>query len=53
MSLFNAISSASTVIVLIVFIGIVAWAWSSNRKQDFDEASRLPLDDDEPTPPTS
>lgn len=36
-----------TVLLLVVFIGIVAWAWSSARKRDFEEAARLPLDDDE------
>lgn len=35
-----------TAVLLIVFVGIVAWAWSSKRKQKFDEAARLPLDDD-------
>ena len=36
-----------TVLVLIVFIGIVIWAWSDKRKSYFDEAAQLPLDDDE------
>ena len=35
--------------LLVIFIGIVVWAWSGKRKRDFDEAARLPLeDDDEP-----
>ena len=38
-----------TVILLIIFIGIVLWAWSSRRKPDFDEAARLPLEDDAPS----
>lgn len=38
-----------TVVVFIVFIGIVLWAFSSRRKKDFDEASRLVLDEDKPT----
>ncbi len=37
-----------TVIVFIVFIGIVLWAYSGRRKKDFDEAARLVLDDDKP-----
>ena len=37
-----------TVILFIVFIGIVLWAYSSRRKKDFDEAARLALDDDTP-----
>ena len=44
MSLFH---SLWTVVLLAVFIGIVYWAWSSGRKQAFDEAARLPLEGDE------
>ena len=40
-----------TVALLVVFIGIVVWAWSGKRKQDFEQAARMPLDDDdEPAP---
>ena len=35
-----------TLSLLALFIGIVAWAWSGKRKAQFDEAARLPLDDD-------
>jgi cytochrome c oxidase cbb3-type subunit 4 len=39
-----------TLVLLIIFIGIVAWAYSSRRKSRFDEAARLPLEDnDAPT----
>ena len=38
--------SVWTVVVFLVFIGIVVWAWSSKRQQRFDEAARLPLEDD-------
>ncbi|MES1951120.1 cytochrome c oxidase subunit [Salinisphaera sp. S4-8] len=34
-----------TAIFLVLFLGIVAWAYSSRRRADFDEASRLPLND--------
>jgi cytochrome c oxidase cbb3-type subunit 4 len=37
-----------TVLVFVVFIGIVLWAFSGRRKKDFDEAARLVLDDDQP-----
>jgi len=37
-----------TVVVFVVFIGIILWAYSGKRKKDFDEAARLVLDDDEP-----
>ncbi len=33
--------------LLVIFIGIVVWAWSGKRKRDFDEAAHIPLDDDE------
>lgn len=35
-----------TVALFVLFIGIIIWAWSSKRKKRFDEAARLPLDDD-------
>jgi len=37
-----------TVVVFIVFIGIIVWAYSGRRKKDFDEAARLVLDEDDP-----
>jgi len=44
----NDLRSLFTVLLFGAFIGIVAWAYSSKRKQAFDEAARLPLDDDAP-----
>jgi len=40
------IHSIWTVVMLILFVGIVAWAWSARRRKDFEEAARLPLEDD-------
>ena len=37
-----------TAILLAVFLAIVVWAWSGRRRRDFEEASRLPLEDDTP-----
>ena len=43
------IRSAMTVIALVTFLGIVAWAWSARRKPQFDAAARIPLEEgDEP-----
>ena len=39
-----------TAVLLVTFAAIVAWAWSGRRKRDFDEAARLPLEEDEPSP---
>jgi cytochrome c oxidase cbb3-type subunit 4 len=35
-------------ICLVLFLGICAWAWSSRRRSDFEEAAHLPFADDEP-----
>ena len=39
--------SIMTVIVTIAFTGIAAWAWSGKNKARFEEAARIPLEDDE------
>ena len=39
-----------TALLLVTFAAIVAWAWSGRRKRDFDEAARLPLEEDETSP---
>ena len=39
-----------TVALVILFIGIVAWAYSGRRKSTFDAAARLPLEDDDKAP---
>jgi len=36
-----------TLLMLIVFIGICFWAWSSKRKKFFSEAANLPFADEE------
>ena len=35
-----------TVALFLLFVGIIIWAWSSKRTKRFEEAARLPLDDD-------
>jgi len=37
---------AWTLILFVIFIAIVAWAYSARQKKRFEEAARLPLDDD-------
>lgn len=38
-----------TLAAFITFLGIFAWAWSRKRSKAFDEAARIPLDDDKPS----
>ena len=40
----------ATLALMIAFIGIVIWAWSSKRKSDFREAAELPLKEDDGGP---
>lgn len=42
------VQSVWTVIAMVVFIGIVIWAYSKRKKADFEEAGRMALDDDKP-----
>ncbi len=41
------IHSLWTVLLMILFLGIVIWAYSSRRKKQFDAAARMPLEDDD------
>jgi cytochrome c oxidase cbb3-type subunit IV len=43
---YSLFSSVMTVVMLVVFIGIVGWAWSGKRDTAFDEAARVPFDDE-------
>ncbi len=40
------IAGVITAALLCLFIGITVWAWSKKNRARFEEASRLPLDDD-------
>ena len=42
----SLLQSVWTVVALVIFVGIVIWAWSSRRKKDFDKAARMALDDE-------
>ena len=43
---YSTFSSVMTVVMLVVFLGIVAWAYSGKRRAQFDEAARVPFEDD-------
>ncbi len=44
----NTLRSATTVMLLLIFVGIVIWAFGRSRRSAFDAAARLPLIDDAP-----
>lgn len=43
MTMFTFLGSATTVISFLAFIAIVVWAFSSRRRQAFDEAANAPF----------
>lgn len=47
MNFVNDLRSIVTVLSFLVFLGIVWWAFSSHRNKAYEEAARLPLDDDD------
>ncbi len=48
MELFGELWGVYTVLMLVIFIGICAWAWSSKRKKAFHDAANLPFADEAP-----
>jgi cytochrome c oxidase cbb3-type subunit IV len=42
----NDFRSIVTVLSLVVFLGIVVWAWSKRNQASFDEAAQLPFKDE-------
>jgi cytochrome c oxidase cbb3-type subunit 4 len=42
----NDIRAWHTLLLLILFLGIVFWAYSKRRKKSFDEAANLPFADE-------
>ena len=41
----GVVAGAVTLILMVLFLGIVVWAYSSRNKRRFERASRLPLED--------
>lgn len=39
-----------TGVLLVLFLWLVAWAWSKSRRADFEAAARLPLEEEDPRP---
>jgi len=45
-ALFGALSGVLTAILIVLFAGLIWWAWSDAPRARFDAASRLPLEED-------
>ena len=46
-SLVSDARSVITLLCMLTFLGIIAWAWSARRKNDFEEAAMLPFADED------
>lgn len=42
----NSLRSLVTVVSFLMFIGIIAWAYSGRKTSDFDQAAQLPFEQD-------
>jgi cytochrome c oxidase cbb3-type subunit 4 len=47
----GTLSGIVTLILMLLFIGVCVWAYSARRRRRFEEAARIPLEDDEPKDP--
>lgn len=43
----NLFRGLMTALLLVLFVGLWVWAWLPARKKHFEEAARLPLEDDQ------
>ena len=43
----NDLRGLSTAFLMVTFLGLCIWAYSSKRKKTFDEAANLPFADEE------
>ena len=44
----GTLQGIGTALALLAFLGICWWAFSKEKKSDFDEAAQLPFRDEEP-----
>ncbi|EGM70122.1 cbb3-type cytochrome oxidase subunit 3 [Shewanella sp. HN-41] len=44
---YGTLQGILTIIVMLTFVGIFAWAYSSHRQKSFDEAANLVFSDEE------
>jgi cytochrome c oxidase cbb3-type subunit 4 len=42
----GTISGIVTAVLILLFLGVVGWAWSTRRRATYEAAARLPLEED-------
>jgi cytochrome c oxidase cbb3-type subunit IV len=45
----NLLRGVATALAMLAFLSVVAWAWSRRRRDSFEAAARLPLEEDPDT----
>ena len=45
-NLFGTLSGIFTAVLIALLTGIALWAWSGKRREAFDAAARVPLEED-------
>ena len=43
----GTLSGVVTAVLIVLFLSVCIWAYSARRRPQFDEAARIPLDDDD------
>jgi cytochrome c oxidase cbb3-type subunit 4 len=41
------VHSVWTLLLMVIFVAIVVWAWRGKRKRSFDEAAHMPLEEED------
>jgi cytochrome c oxidase cbb3-type subunit 4 len=44
----GTLSGVVTAVLIVLFLGVCIWAYSSRRRSRFDAAARMPLEEDKP-----
>ena len=45
----GTLSGIVTAVLIVLFVAVWIWAYSKRRKSSFDAASRMPLDEEDPS----
>ena len=49
----GTLSGVVTAVLIVLFVGVCIWAYSSRRRAQFDEAARMPLEEGDAPPRSS
>jgi cytochrome c oxidase cbb3-type subunit 4 len=44
--LYGWLAGVSTLVSMLAFVGVIVWCYSGRRRTEYDQAARLPLEED-------